>query len=126
MESSGNVPNGQKAAVSVDDMHDLADKLVLNIFEAMRTSPENYSDGDAIAKNIGSIYSKTVTSIDALIGIDRQKEDQLAMINELSDSYDKSIRHVMRLESELIQLQCTIDVKLKDTMELLEKDETST
>ena len=124
MESSGNATNGQRAAAAVEDIHDLADKLVLNIFEAMRTGPENYPDGDAIAKNIGSIYSETVAAIDTLVGIDHPKEAQLAMIKALSDNYDECRLHVMRLESELIQLQSTIDVKLKDTMELLESDET--
>lgn len=125
MESSGNATNVQRAAATVDDIHDLADKLVLNIFEAMRTGPENYPDGEAIAKNIGSIYSDTIASIDTLVGIDHSKEAQLAMIKALSDNYDESRLHVMRLESELIQLQTTIDIKLKDAMDLLESDETS-
>ena len=125
MESSGNAINVQRAAATVDDIHDLADKLVLNIFEAMRTGPENYPDGEAIAKNIGSIYSDTIASIDTLVGIDHSKEAQLAMIKALSDNYDESRLHVMRLESELIQLQTTIDIKLKDAMDLLESDETS-
>lgn len=125
MESIENATNIQRKAATVDDIHDLADKLVLNIFEAMRTGPENYPDGDAIAKNIGSIYNEAIAAIDNLVGIDHPKAAQLAMIKALSDNCEESRLHVMRLESELIQLQGNIDVKLEDTMELLESDETS-
>ena len=124
MESVENASDGRSLAmVSVDNVHDLIDKLVLNIFEAMRTGPENYPNGDAIANNIGSIYRETVAAIDHLIGIDHIKEDQLLMIKTLSESYDKSSQNVTRLESELIQLQSLIDLKLNETMQKLEGNE---
>lgn len=108
------------AATTVDDVHDLIDKLVLSIFETMRTSPDNYYDSDAIAANVGTIYKQTVAAIDNLTGINHKEEEQLATIKSLSEAYDESRKQVLLLESELIRLQNSVDIKLQEAMAILE------
>ena len=99
------IPNAASAAdhnkaTSVDDIHELADKLMLTVFEAMRGTNES-CDTSEIADKIMNIYSTTTTSIDTLIGISRSQIEQESELLDLSNRLNEAKNNVKKCKSQL-------------------------
>ncbi len=124
-------------ATSIDDIQDALDRLVLNIFEAVRSHPaavQAISDNlsvqmsederqlklQMVANDKGNAiidaYKHALSTVDRLAGIDRSREEQEKMLQDLSDQYASHRENVIKLEQTLIQLSNNVDQKLEEEL----------
>ena len=125
------------AVTSIDDVQDALDRLVLNIFEAVRSHPvalqaisdtsiqmgeeERQQKLQMVANDKGNAiidaYKHALSTVDRLAGIDRSREEQEKMLQDLSDQYASHRENVIKLEQKLIQLGNTVDQKLEEELQ---------
>jgi hypothetical protein len=108
--------SGKEESVSVDVIQDQIDKIVLSIFEAMRSSPAD-SVVDDISNGIIESFHQASNAIDSLIGIDKTKREQEAIISEASREYVVRRSNVLKLESDLLRLNTLADSKLSEALD---------
>ena len=110
MSESGN------SKVTVDDLHDRIDSLVLTIFESMREATQNDSNNIPSASLIQEKLKETIESIDNLVGIDNTEEKQMEKIKELSAEYEQTKQSVIKLEKQLIHVKNVVDNALENSV----------
>ncbi len=107
------------ARVSVDQLHDHLDSLVLAIFNTIRGHTEIKPDGS----NIGELqssnsliiqekYKATLNAIDNLIGIDTSQTEQEQILEEQSQKLAALKQHILNLEVKIHQRRRDIDAEL--------------
>lgn len=122
---------------SIDDIQDALDRLVLNIFEAVRSHPaavqaisdtliqmseeERQQKLQMVANDKGNAiidaYKHALSTVDRLAGIDRSREEQEKMFEDLSNQYASHRESVIKLEQTLIQLSNDVDQKLEEELQ---------
>ena len=125
------------AVASIDDVQDALDRLVLNIFEAVRAHPtavqaladtsiqlseeERQQQLTAVANDksndVIDAYKHALSTVDKLAGIGRSREEQEKMLQDLSNEYASHRENVMKLEQILIQLSKNIDQNLEEELQ---------
>lgn len=103
---------GQKA-VSVDDIHNSIDQMVLSIFETMRVAnlgePEN---PQAHAQGILAHYKTILNSIDNLSGISKSPEFLSGQLENISQEYEECRKDIFELEDKLQHLDTELETRL--------------
>jgi hypothetical protein len=124
-------------AASTDDVQDALDRLVLNIFEDVRSHPEAVQAISDIAiplseeerqqkilmvaneksNMIIEAYKHALNTVDRLEGINRSREEQEKILQDLSNQYASHRENVLNLEQTLIQLSKNVDEKLEEELQ---------
>ncbi len=124
-------------ASSTDDVQDALDRLVLNIFEAVRSHPEAVqaiSDtaiplseeerqqrilmvANEKSNMIIEAYKHALNTVDRLEGINRSREEQEKILQDLSNQYASHRENVLNLEQTLLQLSKDVDEKLEEELQ---------
>jgi hypothetical protein len=95
----------------VNDIEDLIDKLMLTLFETMRSDPsQNTVDGKS--KEILFTYQQILLSLDHLIGIGKTKKDIDQDILAVSSEYEKCKQRIFEKETKLKEMSANITEKL--------------
>lgn len=113
--SSDQLGNGdQIKRISVDDIYESVDKLVLTVFETMRQANmgEVPSDPQAHAQQIVNQYKSILNSIDNLSGISKSPEILDAQLEKVSQEYEESRKAILILEQKLEKIQGIAEEKL--------------
>jgi hypothetical protein len=87
---------------TAEDVHSELDKLLLTIFEAVRTPGDTAQLKEASAQ-IKNQYSKTISAVDALDGVDTTRSEQMSTIRATDAEYRKLREDVLHLREELIE-----------------------
>lgn len=100
--------------VSVDEIQNQVDALMLSIFEAMRN--EASKSADEVSTEILQKYRKLNKSIDNLIGINRTKESQEIELLRISNVLQARRDTILSLEQSLLQRNSDISKKLSQIL----------
>ena len=110
-------------SITIEDVQENVDKLMLTIFQSALKSSIASADGNstvAAAEESGramhEAYLKTQQSINCLSGIDRPKEDQIKLIDDLDLQYEQTRVRVLQLETELRRIATGIDHELNQVL----------
>jgi hypothetical protein len=96
---------------SVNEVEDSIDKLMLTIFETMRSDP-SLSKSEEKSQEILDVYYTILNQVDHLIGIDKSKQDIENDSFQISKEYDQCQKIILARENELREIQKSIKEKL--------------
>jgi hypothetical protein len=111
------VADGKKKALldnrpaSVNDVEDSIDKLMLTIFETMRSDP-SLNKSEEKSQEILDVYYTILNQVDHLVGIDKTKQEIENDAFEISKEYDLCKERILLKEKELREIQKSIKAKL--------------
>jgi hypothetical protein len=107
---------------NVDDVQDAVDKLVLSVFDGMRsradisllsTSEEDWTNiQEKHKEQVDKIANSFITAtnhVNSLIGINRSKEDQVEELSILSNEYHATRLRILDHEKTLRDLSKQVD-----------------
>lgn len=85
---------------SVNDLEDALDKMMLTIFETMRSDP-NAMTSDDKAQEIVQFYYETLYRVDHLVGINQTATEIEEGMITLSEQYQQTTTNIFKLEDEI-------------------------
>lgn len=99
---------------SIDDVHNLVDKLVLNVFEAMRSNTNVQEESKAQEDSIVNCHKELLQSIESIPGINMTDEELEQQLQKAMDDCSEEKRSILELNMRLKDLQKKVDQKLEE------------
>lgn len=118
--------SSSSTCVSVDDVHDRLDSLMLSVFDAVlghtavSITPDGNTNIDTLraekVQKIRSEYSIAVDGIENLVGIDRTEDEQQQILAQQSQDISALKEKIMLFEAQMLQKKREIDVALNSAL----------
>lgn len=99
--------------VTVDEVHDRVDALVLSIFEAMRSASGLTPSAESSASNIPDKFLSINDAIENLVGINRTNVQRVELLRDLSAKYEAVKGRTIQVEAELLAMQDSVNARIE-------------
>lgn len=99
---------------SINDVHNLVDKLVLNVFEAMRSNTNVQEDSKTQEEAIINCHKELIQSIESIPGIDMTDEELEQKLQKALNDCSEEKRSIEELNLRLKEVQKKVDEKLDE------------
>eukprot|EP01039_Chlorochromonas_danica_P002150 gene2150-2345_t len=100
---------------TIDDLQNKIDSLILSLFEAMRSPPEQTNVNQQTQAFVEKYY-ETVETIDNLVGIDRDRSGLQEEVEEVSGRFASCQARVMELQSALLATSQAVEEELNQVI----------
>jgi chromosome segregation ATPase len=98
----------------IDDVHNLVDKLVLNVFEAMRSNTNVQEESKAQEDAIIDCHKELLQSIESIPGIDMTDDELEQRLQKALSDCSEEKRSILELNMQLTELRKKVDQKLDE------------
>eukprot|EP01033_Poteriospumella_lacustris_P006993 gene6993-5039_t len=100
----------------IDDVHNLVDKLVLNVFEAMRSNTNVQEESKAQEDAIIDCHKELLQSIESIPGIDMTDDELEQRLQKALRDCSEEKRSILELNMQLTELRKKVDQKLDEAL----------